>query len=172
MLGCRGVHPGSPRVAIRGAGGRSSWIRSRLTPNRSSSLVIHIFATTPPSSTHHLAREDRPRDAPRSPPRSSNFSAARFSRFSRKNNPTITTCFLRMANQIRRAIIKSWNSLEKSFLLRKIKLSYPLQGTKILILIFTEKKKRVTHCVYLSVPCKQPCAGEFYFSNKKKKKTA
>lgn len=45
------------------AGGRSSWIRSRLTPNRSSSLVIHIFATTPPSSTHHLAREDRPRDA-------------------------------------------------------------------------------------------------------------
>lgn len=39
-----------------------------------------------------------------------------------------------------RAIIKSWNSLEKSFLLRKIKLSYPLQGTKILILISPRRR--------------------------------
>lgn len=71
------------------AGGRSSWIRSRLTPNRSSSLVIHIFATTPPSSTHHLAREDRPRDALRPPIFYQIFRPPDFHENSTRSSPSI-----------------------------------------------------------------------------------
>lgn len=71
------------------AGGRSSWIRSRLTPNRSSSLVIHIFATTPPSSTHHLAREDRPRDVLRPPIFYQIFRPPDFHENSTRSSPSI-----------------------------------------------------------------------------------